>query len=79
MITPNPVLDKLYIKNVASYNSDVTIQLFSTQGELLNTLTIKQGTLQQTEMPMGDLPQGIYLIRANFGDGNVKTLKITKF
>ncbi|MEO6039920.1 MAG: SdrD B-like domain-containing protein, partial [Saprospiraceae bacterium] len=79
MITPNPVADKLYIKNVASYASDVTIQLFSTQGKLLNTLVIKQGTLQETQLPMGDLPQGIYLVRANFGDGNVKTLKITKF
>ena len=79
IIAPNPVMDKLYIKNVALYPSDVTIQLFSTQGKLLNTLLIKQGTLQQTEMTMTDLPQGIYIVRANFGEGNVKTLKITKF
>ena len=79
MITPNPVSDKLYIKNVASYASDVTIQLFSTQGKLIKSLIIKQGTLQQTEIPMTDLPEGIYMVRADFGNGEVKTLKITKF
>jgi len=79
VIAPNPVNDKLYIKNVAQYASDVTVQLFTTHGKLLNTLIIKQGTLMQDEIEMSNMPQGMYILRANFGDGNIKTLKIIKF
>ncbi len=79
VIAPNPVNDKLYIKNVAQYASDVTIQLFTAQGKLLQTKVIPQGTLMQDHIEMTDMPQGIYIVRVNFGDGNNKTMKITKF
>ena len=79
VIAPNPVNDKLYIKNVAQYASDVTIKMFTTQGKLLQTKVIKQGTMMQDNIEMGDMPQGIYIVRVDFGDGTTKTLKITKF
>ncbi len=79
LIAPNPVNDKLYIKNVAQYASDVTIQLFTTQGKLLVTKIIPQGTIMQDEIEMTDMPQGIYIVRVNFGDGDKKIMKITKF
>ena len=79
VIAPNPVKDILYIKNVAQYASDVNIYLITPQGKLLKTVIIKQGTMMQEEMEMGDIPQGIYIVRVDFGDGTIKTMKITKF
>jgi len=78
-IFPNPATDALYIRNAMKYESDVTITIVATNGKVLNTVTIPQGTIQQLDIPMKDLPEGLYLVRIKFGSGDVKTLKITKF
>jgi hypothetical protein len=78
-INPNPVSDNLIIKSVAEYDTDVTIQIVSTNGDVLHTLTIPQGTLYFKELPVENLPSGLYMVRIRIGDGDVRTLKITKF
>lgn len=78
-ITPNPVSDFLTIKNVAEYDADVMIQLINTAGAVLHTLTIPQGTLHYEELPVKDLASGLYMARIRFGNGDVRTVKITKF
>lgn len=77
-IYPNPVSQILYIRNLIAYDADARVQLFTTEGKLLHTLKIPAGTLQSFEMPMAELPQGLYIFRVYFGDGEVKTLKISK-
>lgn len=79
MIAPNPVVDKLNIRNTTPFDGEVSIQITGTNGVLINTVIIPQGTIQQIELPVADLPQGMYLARVRFPDGQSKTLKITKF
>lgn len=78
-INPNPVSDFLIIKNVVEFDTDVTIQIVSTNGDVLHTLTIPQGTLHFEEFPVKDFPSGLYLARIRFGNGDVRTIKLTKF
>lgn len=78
-VYPNPVTDKLTIKNAIAYDSDVVVTISTTNGQVLHTLTIPQGTLSQEELPMLNLPSGIYMVRIKLGSGEVKTVKIAKF
>lgn len=77
-VFPNPVTDKLTIKNAVEYDSDVVITISATQGDVIHTLTIPKGTLVLEDLPMANLPSGIYMVRIKLGSGEVKTLKIAK-
>ncbi|MBK7937701.1 MAG: T9SS type A sorting domain-containing protein [Lewinellaceae bacterium] len=77
-IYPNPASSILIIKNVVKYDNEVTVQLINTTGDVLHTLTIPQGALSYEELPIGDLPSGIYMARVQFGNGEVTTYKISK-
>jgi hypothetical protein len=78
-INPNPVSDILIIKNVAEYEADVTVQIVTTNGDVLHTLTIPTGKLLYEELPVAHLPSGLYLAHIRFPDGAKRTVKITKF
>lgn len=78
-ITPNPVTDYLHIHNGIKYDNDVVVTLLDTNGKSIDVVTIPSGTNEQLKLPMQNLPQGIYLVRVNFGNGKLKTLKITKY
>ncbi len=78
-IYPNPVTDNLTITNSKAYDTDITIQILTTHGEVLETVNIAKGTTVKQELPVGELPQGLYIARIRFGNGEVKTVKITKF
>ncbi|MDX1910005.1 MAG: SdrD B-like domain-containing protein [Saprospiraceae bacterium] len=77
-ITPNPVGAKLLIQNAMAYDSDITIDISATNGALLHSITIPAGTLYSEELPVQDLPAGMYIARIRFGNGEVKTLKLAK-
>lgn len=77
-VYPNPASAFLVIKNVRKYDADVSVQLINTVGDVLNSLTIKKETLHYEELPVEDLPSGIYMVRIRFGSGEVRTVKITK-
>lgn len=78
-IYPNPVTQVLYIRNLMTYDNDASIQLFTTSGKLLYTLKIPAGTFQHFDVPVADLPQGLYLARIRFGNGKTNTVKVSKF
>ena len=61
------------------YDADVVITITTTQGDLVHALTIPKGAILQEEVPMADLPSGIYMVRIQLGNGEVKTVKIAKF
>lgn len=77
-IYPNPTSHVLVIKNVKAYDADVSIQLINTAGDVLHTLVIPQSTLSYEEVPVENLPSGLYMVRVRFSNGDVKTFKITK-
>lgn len=78
-VYPNPAVDMLRIRNLIAYDADARLQLYATSGRLLYSLKIPAGTLQQFDIPVADLPQGIYLARIRFDDGEVQTIKVSKF
>ncbi len=78
-VYPNPVTDKMTIKNAMEYDADVVVTITTTQGDLVHALTIPKGAILQEEVPMTDLPSGIYMVRIQLGNGEVKTVKIAKF
>ncbi|MEZ4967983.1 MAG: SdrD B-like domain-containing protein [Saprospiraceae bacterium] len=77
-IFPNPVSKVLTIKNIQAYDADIDVSIINTGGDVLHTLTIKQGTLIYEELPVENLPAGLYMARVRFSNGEVKTYKITK-
>lgn len=78
-VYPNPVSRVLHIRNLMPYESDARVQLFTANGVLLHDLKISAGTLEFFEVPVADLPGGIYLARIRFGDGVTRTIKVSKF
>jgi hypothetical protein len=64
--------------NAIQYDTDVTIDISATNGAVLHRISIPAGEMLVEDLPVQDLPSGLYLARIRFGDGAVKTLKITK-
>lgn len=77
-IAPNPVTNKLIIMNAIPYDQDVNIEIMATNGDIFHRINIPAGSMYSTELPVTDLPSGLYFARVRFGNGEVKTLKITK-
>jgi len=78
MIAPNPVVSSLRIMNAMQYDTDVNIDISATNGTVLHRITIPAGLMIVEDLPVQDLPSGLYIARVRFGNGEVKTLKITK-
>ena len=74
---PNPVREELYLSWEANSNKSVTsIQLFSLNGQLLQTF-IKLNGSKQT-IPFLNYPTGMYLVVFLYSDGEQKSIKILK-
>jgi hypothetical protein len=79
VVYPNPTTQVLYVRNLMPYESDAHIQIFAANGALLYSLKISAGSIEFFEVPVADLMPGIYLARIRFGDGETKTVKVSKF
>jgi hypothetical protein len=64
--------------NAIQYDTDVVIQITATNGSVLHTITIPAGKMHLEDLPVEDLPSGIYLAKIRFGNGEVRTVKIAK-
>ncbi|HAD13041.1 MAG TPA: hypothetical protein DCF33_11470 [Saprospirales bacterium] len=78
LIAPNPVGKSLHIMNAIQYDTDVVIQITATNGSVLHTITIPAGKMHLENLPVEDLPSGIYMAKIRFGNGEVRTVKIAK-
>jgi hypothetical protein len=63
-IYPNPVVDKLYFKNIST---GARILIYDLQGKMVMTEELSSDNIDIT-----DLPGGIYLVKIN--DGNISTI-----
>lgn len=79
VVSPNPVSKVLNVRNLMVYEEDVTITLNATNGAVIYTLNIPKQTLQEFEIPVENLPAGIYLARILYANGDVRTIKVAKF
>ena len=67
-IYPNPSSNLVHIEGIEVSE----VQVYNALGQLVKTI---QGS---NEIPVADLPQGVYLLRIADADGKVYTNKITK-
>jgi hypothetical protein len=77
-VYPNPVHQTLYIKNLVRSDADGEVTLTSVNGDVLQTVILNKGTVEIKDLAMEHLPSGMYFVRVRFGNGEVKTVKITK-
>ncbi len=77
-IYPNPVTDKLTVELFDTYNEDVTLQLISSTGMMLQSINIDQGADNYT-LDFNGLPAGTYFLRLRYGKSDVKTIKVLKY
>lgn len=73
---PNPARDAVIIQHIASTNRAV-IYVINTDGKILQQQTVMPNTLQ-TDLHIGSLSRGIYIVRFDNARGDVRTLKLVK-
>ncbi|MEO6253373.1 MAG: T9SS type A sorting domain-containing protein [Ferruginibacter sp.] len=73
---PNPATDQVIIQHHSSAQRAVLF-LVSTDGQILHQRTVLPNTLQ-TELNIGKLNKGIYILKFDDGRGDVRTLKLVK-
>ena len=65
LVYPNPVQGKLFVKPLADFTKDFTIQLVNPIGQVLKTLK-KPGDTGILEIDLTNYPSGMYLLYFNF-------------
>jgi hypothetical protein len=75
-VYPNPAIDNVIIQHHASTERAV-IWVVSTDGQVLQQRTVLPNTLQ-TELNVGRLKKGLYIVKFDDGRGDVRTVKLVK-
>lgn len=73
---PNPATDQVIIQHVSSPETAI-ISIVSTSGKVLQQHTVVPNTLQ-TQLYIGLLNKGIYIVRFESAKGDVRTLQLVK-
>lgn len=73
---PNPAADQVIIQHVSSPNRAVVF-LVNMDGKILHQRTVIPNTLQ-TQLNVGMLSRGIYLVKFDDAMGDVRTLHLVK-
>jgi Secretion system C-terminal sorting domain len=73
---PNPATDQVIIQHVSSPERAV-IFLISTDGRVLQQRTVMPNTLQ-TQINIGMLNKGIYILKYDDSKGDVRTIQLVK-
>jgi hypothetical protein len=73
---PNPATDHVLLQH-HSTSERAIIFIVSTDGQILQQRTVLPNTLQ-TELNIGRLNKGIYILKFDDGRGDVRTLKLVK-
>ena len=73
---PNPATDQVTIQHVSSSQKAV-ISVLNTDGKVLQQQNVVPNSLQ-TQLRIGLLAKGIYLLRYDDSKGDVRTLRLVK-
>lgn len=76
VIYPNPAAKSARVKSVSRVTRDIRIELYNSLGSLVYTGMIVSGT-DETDIPVGDFPEGIYMIRMISSERLVGNGKLT--
>lgn len=75
IVYPNPTPDIVYIKVNATLQKELAYQLYDAQGKLINKAKI---TLNTTELSLGKLPMGTYILHITEENRSVQSFKLIK-
>jgi hypothetical protein len=78
-IFPNPTVEQFTIRSIAQYDSDLTIDITNTRGQIIETITVPQGQLLNKTVSTFNYQPGLYIVRLRTGTDNIRTFKVTKF
>jgi hypothetical protein len=73
---PNPATDQVIIQHVSSPETAV-LSVVSSSGKILQQHTVVPNTLQ-TQLHIGLLNKGIYIVRFETAKGDVRTMQLVK-
>ncbi|MEQ1799160.1 MAG: T9SS type A sorting domain-containing protein, partial [Lacibacter sp.] len=73
---PLPAMDMVTVQHNRS-NENAIITVFSQEGKLLQQVRPATNTLQ-TQLSIGSLSKGVYIVRFNDGQGNIQSIKLLK-
>lgn len=73
---PQPVQSQLVLQ-YPNVSGKALISISTAEGKLVRSVVPSSGSMQST-VDMSGLQKGLYIIRLDTGDGNVKTLKVVK-
>ena len=72
---PLPVAGSVTVQHAAANNGRISIA--SANGQIVKTVVHEKGSVQ-TELDLGGLKAGMYLLRFDAGDGTIETIKLIK-
>jgi len=73
---PNPATDQVRIQHV-SFNERAVLSIISMDGKVLQQRTVLPNSLQ-TDLDIGMLKTGVYILRYDNNHGDVRTLQLVK-
>lgn len=77
LLYPNPVTDHLYLEFFETYGEEVKLELYSYQGHLLQSATLREDEMSW-QFSLEDYVSGLYFVRVYFGDVPIKHLRFYK-
>ncbi len=77
MIYPNPATDVLFVEFLEQAEVGITIELMQTNGSILRSFRLPPDSFKH-ELPIGDLPEGLYFMRVNIGGQDTEVVKMIK-
>jgi hypothetical protein len=77
LLYPNPVTDHLYLEFFETYGEAVKLELYSYQGHLLQSATLREDEVSW-QFSLEDYVSGLYFVRVYFGDVPIKHLRFYK-
>lgn len=78
LLYPNPATDLAILEIFESYNEDVTVELATSSGQLVQTWKAAADS-KRIEMDLSEVASGLYVLRVRFGDTNIKALRLVKY
>ncbi|MGN0033449.1 MAG: T9SS type A sorting domain-containing protein [Candidatus Limimorpha sp.] len=78
-IFPNPTTDNIYIRFYQGKIGNANIMVFNAIGQIVvsNDVFVEDG-VNEYQLSLNDVPQGIYFLRITNSDGLMRTIKIIK-
>ncbi len=77
-VYPNPAQDVINLENIQSFDTDVTVEVLTNAGLVLETRVFAANTMTQKAISIDGYAAGTYFVRITYGAKDVEMMKVTK-